>query len=125
MLKFSGPANLRSLWAQSKSKSTYRRVRVQQVGDGWGYPKHLKHKSRPTSQAAGSLDDASHGHDHLLAKQPLLAELLQSVRLGGLPDGQAKSNLVYEVGQVVHQVQSIVIHSTLRAQRTYVQDYVR
>merc|ERR1712194_899311 len=60
-----------------------------------------------TLHAAWQLDDASYGHTHVLTKQPLLFDFLHSVCLGGLPDGQAKPNLVDEIGQVVHQVQSI------------------
>merc|ERR1712194_926143 len=83
------------------------------VRDGLGgYPKtHVNDYSRLTLHAAGQVDETSYGHTHVSTKQPLLVDFLHSVCLGGLPDGQTKPNLVDEIGQVVHEVQSIVIHS--------------
>merc|ERR1712085_170937 len=74
--------------------------------------RYRKHGHRPLTApyAAGQLDDASYGHNHVSTKQPLLVDFLHSVGLGSLPDGQTKPNLD-EIGQVVHKVQSIVIHS--------------
>merc|ERR1712008_188097 len=87
-------------------------VRPKRQGRPEGYPNtQVNDYSRLTLHAAGQLDAASYGHNHVSTKQPLLVDFLHSVCLGGLPNGQTKPNLVDEIGQVVHEVQSIVIHS--------------
>merc|ERR1712146_16126 len=45
------------------------------------------------------------------SEQSILAELLPGVVLGRLPDGQAECDLVHEVGEIVHQIERVVVHT--------------
>merc|ERR1711976_524163 len=45
------------------------------------------------------------------SEQSILAELLPGVVLGRLPDGQTECDLVDEVGEIVDQIERVVVHA--------------